>query len=355
VFLGLPLGVVIVAVGIGTLAVVIVGWFATLFTGRTPKTTRSLVTIFLRLTIRWRAYTFLMSDRFPAFEFDETRDDVIHLAVPDPTPMTRPVVFFRLLLAFPALVLAAILELGILVVQVVMWFVVLITGSLPEPVHDAYKAVFRYSARAAAYGFLLVPTYPWGPFGDVAAVSGMVGQQPAVEAPAGWPEAQRSGPRPWDIVLSHAAKWVVVVAIALGIPSYVGLQVIRTLSSPTYQRSQLIQANNALVLQIGQYETTRRACHSRVPCLESNDHTIAEQLTAFATTLLRYSHSGIDPATQATARSDAVNLAGLFYLAANAGPTMADYQRTNDEAHVKDAELALQRALDQLQHALNNA
>jgi hypothetical protein len=44
----------------------------------------------------------------------------------------------------------------------------------------------------------------------------------------------------------------------------------------------------------------------------------------------------------------------LLYLAANAGPTKADYRNTVNQIRLGDAEIALQQALTQLQQALNN-
>ena len=55
---------------------------------------------------------------------------------------------------------------------IVAWIIVLITGKLPDSLHQAYTAVFRYQVRQYCYQYLLTPTYPVrGLFGDHAAMA----------------------------------------------------------------------------------------------------------------------------------------------------------------------------------------
>src|SRR5580698_7598961 len=50
--LAIPLTVVVVFIGIAAFVVVVIGWFAALFTGRVPEFVRNLVTIYLRAGLR---------------------------------------------------------------------------------------------------------------------------------------------------------------------------------------------------------------------------------------------------------------------------------------------------------------
>jgi uncharacterized protein DUF4389 len=352
--LAIPLTVVLLFISIATFALVFVGWFGALCMGRTPKFTRDMVTIFLRLSLRLQAYGSLMTDQFPGFTLDESATDQTRIAVPNPTTMSRPAVFFRLILAIPVYFFSGVVSLGLVPFVFVMWFVVLVTGWLPSSMHAAFGAAYRYQARFAAYNYLLVPTYPWGLFGDQAVVTGTV-QHPAISDPA-----NDNGPparSPWNLVLGRGSKWVLIVAIVLGVPSSIGLQVLNFHSSSAYQRQQLIGANNALVQDISQFSANGKTCQTSthsVRCLEANDHTIAEQLTNFANTLDNNSSAGIDPGVITRAEHDAQSLAGLFYLATNAGPTKSDYQHTANAVKLDEAALQMERALGALQQALND-
>jgi hypothetical protein len=370
-FLALPLTVVLVFIAIATIAVVIVGWFGALFMARTPKFTRDLVTTFLRLNLRLQTYVSLMTDRFPAFSFDETPADMSRLAVPIATRMSRVAVFFRIILVIPASLLTSVVTLGMEIIGVFMWFVVLITGWLPASVHQAYSASIRYSTRYAAYFYLLVPTYPGGLFGDQPSVTGTVFQSAStspIDGPTATdieltaiPEPALPIPttaRPWDVVLDRGGKTVLIIALVIGTPAFIGLNVANLLGSSAFQHQRLVNANNTLVGDINQFTANGKACQMRsdeVACLERNDHIIAEQLTNFADTLNDNSDARISHSVQDNAIHNAQSLAGLFYLAASAGPTKADYQHTANAVKLDEAAVQMETSLSALQHALNNS
>ncbi len=212
--LAIPLAIVVWAISVAVYVVVIIGWFGALFTGRTPTFVRQLVTIWLRLAVRLGVYFFLLSDVFPQFEFEASPLDVIQLAVPEATRMNRAAVFFRFILALPVLVVVSLVATGCEIIVFFMWFVVLITGKLPESVHRAFSAFLRYQARVSAYFLLLVPTYPLGLFGD---------PEPSAFADASAPPAGS----PWSMVLPQPSKVILVVALVLGVFGQVGSDIYR--------------------------------------------------------------------------------------------------------------------------------
>ena len=206
--LAIPLIIVVWVISIAVYIVVIVGWFGALFTGRTPTFVRDLVTIWLRLSLRLAAYLLFLTDVFPQFDFEASPLDVIQLAVPGATRMNRAAVFFRFILAIPVLILVSLVGTGCEVIAFVMWFVVLITGRLPDSVHRAFSALMRYQARVYAYYLLLVPTYPSRLFGD---------PDPATATT----EGDVAAGSPWSLVLPQASKVILVVAIVLGLVSLI--------------------------------------------------------------------------------------------------------------------------------------
>jgi hypothetical protein len=227
-FLAIPLAVVVLAIGIATFVVVVIGWFAAVFIGRVPDFVRNLVTIYLRMGLRLQAYVMLLTDRFPPFDTEDVPDYPVHVAVPFATPMNRAAVFFRIVLAVPASLLGGVLGSGYAVLAFFMWIVMLITGWLPASVHDGYRGILRFQTRLSAYTLLLVPTYPAKLFGD-----GETGVAPptsaVVVAPAG---ADGGGavvpPAPaWNLFLGKGGKRVLLLVIILGVPAYFGSWVLR--------------------------------------------------------------------------------------------------------------------------------
>ena len=88
--LALPLAVVVIAVGIAAFVCVVLGWFAALVMGRAPEFVRTIVTVYLRVILRFEAYVFLLTDRFPPFGVEEAPADQARLAVPRPRRCTAP-------------------------------------------------------------------------------------------------------------------------------------------------------------------------------------------------------------------------------------------------------------------------
>ena len=74
-----------------------------------------------------------------------------------------------------------------ILVGFVTWLIVLITGTMPEPLYRAIAAVMRFIIRYYGYFFLLSGTYPGGLFGDPADsdVAAVAPGPPAVPPGAG--------------------------------------------------------------------------------------------------------------------------------------------------------------------------
>jgi hypothetical protein len=202
--------------------VVFLGWFAALFTGRVPKFVRNLTTVYLRMSLRLSAYALLLTDKFPAFSFEVTPDDPTQVAIPEATRLNRWTVLFRIVMAFPVLVFSGWVSAGVQIIAVPMWFVVLITGKLPTSAHQAFGAAIRYQTRVTAYWFLVVPTYPAALFGDPPT-------DPRVEStPDGMPAA-----RPWNLSVGPGAKFVLILAIILGVGYQITIDVIQAHKNTT--------------------------------------------------------------------------------------------------------------------------
>jgi hypothetical protein len=163
---------------IAAAVVVIVNWFATLITGRTPQGLFNFLTAYLRYATHLFAYLGLAANPYPGFlgapgypvdaEFD------------GPEPQSRWVTAFRLFLVIPALMLAFAFEgsgfggfasghderyyagtPGILTtVAFFAWFACLATARMPQGFRDVQAYGLRFLAQVGAYLFVLTDGYP---------------------------------------------------------------------------------------------------------------------------------------------------------------------------------------------------
>ncbi len=76
---------------------------------------------------------------------------------------SRLTTFFRLLLALPVFLVAALYGLAAYVATVIAWFAIVFTGRYPQGLYDFNAGAVRLTARVLAYYHLLTDAYP--PFG----------------------------------------------------------------------------------------------------------------------------------------------------------------------------------------------
>jgi hypothetical protein len=136
----------------------IVNWFATLFTGRSPDGLHNFLATFLRYATHVRAYTLLIADPFPGFTGKPGYP--IDLEVDPAQPQNRLTVFFRIILALPALFVANILSNLSQLLAVFSWFIALITGRVPEGLRNFAVLALRFETQTYAYVMLLTDRYP---------------------------------------------------------------------------------------------------------------------------------------------------------------------------------------------------
>src|SRR5947207_6287210 len=86
----------------------IVNWFATLFMGQSPDGLHNFLATFLRYTTHARAYLLLVADPYPGFTGKPGYP--VDLEIDPPQRQNRWTVFFRGILAIPALFLSNLLS-----------------------------------------------------------------------------------------------------------------------------------------------------------------------------------------------------------------------------------------------------
>ena len=103
IILAIPQYIVLDFLFIAFFFVVVIGWFAALFTGRLPEWANTFLGGVIRWYARVNAYVFLLTDRYPPFSLDDVEYPVRPI-LPGRGPLNRVSVFFRIILAIPAAV-----------------------------------------------------------------------------------------------------------------------------------------------------------------------------------------------------------------------------------------------------------
>jgi len=248
------------------------GWFAALFIGRNPF--QRLTVRFLQWDARVSGYMVLLTDKYPPLSVDDDPWYPVgaHL---EPGRQGRWSVFFRLVLAIPAFIVCAFVSGGLEILAIVSWFIVLITGRLPAPIHGAFTATLRFNLRVYAYFLLVQNRYPRGLFGDRVVTEASAGPGPGpmlipelgadVAAPSASPVATLAAPAApdaddvlegsedastgdesappsphdvvvspssWTLALTKGAKRIIVLMMAVGV-ALAGLQILYYATRPS--------------------------------------------------------------------------------------------------------------------------
>jgi Domain of unknown function (DUF4389) len=388
IILAIPHLVVLYALGIAAEVVLIICWFAALFLGRLPEGMAGFLSGYFRWLVRVQAYVFLLTDRYPPFELGEADYPVQILLRPG--PLNRLAVFFRIILAIPAALLAALVVLGMeTIVMFVTWLIVLIAGQMPRPLYEAIAAGQRYYFRYTGYLFLLTGTYPWGLFGDqpgpVTAPPGYqppagygqpapgYGQpapgygQPGYEPPAGYGEpgpgyagpgydlagagagagqpagygqpavvsGWLGGDQPWRLVLSSGAKGLVGMFLAIGLlvlALYAVLIGVAVSSNNTVSKAVAaasVQTSYAkLSTTVASFDSKISGCGHKLSCVNRVDAQMSQAFQAFGSDMHGIAMpTPASSAASARVQSDANQIAGDFQRLSTAS-SASQYQQT---------------------------
>jgi hypothetical protein len=144
--------------GIVAVLALVANWFATLVLGRSPEGLHTFLATYLRYQTHVWAYALLLADPYPGFGGQPGYP--IDLEVDPPQPQNRLTVFFRLILALPAFILARIMTNISELLAVFSWFVALVLGRVPEGLRNFGAFALRFEQQTNAYAYLLTERYP---------------------------------------------------------------------------------------------------------------------------------------------------------------------------------------------------
>jgi small-conductance mechanosensitive channel len=174
--------------GLAAFVVAFILWLAVLIEGKAPTVLHDFVAGYLRYATQLGGYLLLAASPYPGFRGRPGYP--IDLEIDAPERQSRWTGFFRLLLAIPALLLAATLGGGLSIgspggswgaaggreesatwsaitltgaaaaAAFLAWFAILARGHAPRGLRDLVAYALGYSAQAAGYLFLLTGRYP---------------------------------------------------------------------------------------------------------------------------------------------------------------------------------------------------
>jgi hypothetical protein len=145
--------------GIVVAVVLVVAWVVALFLGRVPDGLHNFIARYQRASTHVNAYVLLLADPWPPF-LGEPGTYPIDLRVDPPQPQSRLTVFFRLLLAIPAFLLAYVFRIVNTLVAVLGWFYCLAMGRMHQGMRDLSAWMFAFEMQTYAYVSLLTGRYP---------------------------------------------------------------------------------------------------------------------------------------------------------------------------------------------------
>jgi Domain of unknown function (DUF4389) len=110
---------------------------------------------FLRFENRVLAYLLLLRDEYPATD----EEQAVQVLLPDPgdaSQLNRWLPLIKWFLVIPHLVVLIVLALVTIVLTVIAWVVILVTGRYPRGIYDFVVGTLRWGLRVEAYAFVLV-------------------------------------------------------------------------------------------------------------------------------------------------------------------------------------------------------
>lgn len=183
--LAIPHVVWIVLWSIAAIFAAIAGWFAALVTGRLPDRLHRFLAAWVRYATHLGAYMSLSANPYPSFTGEPGYP--VDVVIPAPQPQARWRIAVRIVLAIPALIVAAVLGSGFgggggsrstgggnragwfastgvggvaAVCAFLGWFASLATGRMPVGLRNLAAYGVGYTAQAYAYALLLTDRYP---------------------------------------------------------------------------------------------------------------------------------------------------------------------------------------------------
>jgi hypothetical protein len=208
-------------------------WFAALGLGRAPAPLRRLLGDVVTWNLRVQCYLGLVTDAYPPWSA-AAGGHAVEVQLPPAGRLNRLAVLGRIVMVIPAYVVSAVISAGLGPFVIFAWFAGVLAGRIPRAVTDSVATALRYQARLLAYGWLVTPTYPWGPLGDAIERSASLvslqsygygtppplppgyGYPPPPGYPPPGPAMPPADPDRYTGLVTNGGRAILIIAIVLG-------------------------------------------------------------------------------------------------------------------------------------------
>ena len=160
IFMLIPHMIVLYLWGIAFFVVMVIQWFAIVFTGKRSQGLFDFQRKFVAYAANVGAYGYLLHDKFPAFGPDDPASPVRFSARYDETG-NRLTTLLRYFTQIPAAIISGVIGFGAFLAALVSWFAIVFTGKQPQGLFDFITKSLRYAMQVGAYGYLMTDEYPW--------------------------------------------------------------------------------------------------------------------------------------------------------------------------------------------------
>jgi hypothetical protein len=147
--------------GIAALVVIVIAWFAVLFTKRYPEGMYDFVGNYLRFQARVGGFVLLLTDELPPFGGAEREDYPIQVDyAPSQPEYRRSRTFFKFLLVFPMQALLYGVVFLVYWAAFISWWRILFTGKQSITMHDALEVSLAYATRVNGFSYVMTEAHP---------------------------------------------------------------------------------------------------------------------------------------------------------------------------------------------------
>lgn len=146
---------------IAALVVVLISWFALMFTKQYPEGLYNFAAGYVRFAARLQGFVLLATDQWPTFSGAEDASHSVRVSVgPRQAEYSRAKTFFKPITAFPQFVLGHGINLMVVWSAFVSWWRIMFTGKQSATMNDAMLAGLAYQVRSGGFLLLLTEVQP---------------------------------------------------------------------------------------------------------------------------------------------------------------------------------------------------
>lgn len=164
IYILIPHGFLLFFMGIGSLVLSVISWWAVLFTGQYPRAFFDYQVNLLRWRMRVSARILNLADGYPPFGMDAIDPKlVLHIVYPaklDQGLLLLRLFFQAIYVYIPHGFCLFFRAIAMLFVAFFAWWAVLITGKYPKGMHDFVVGTLRWGIRVNMYVAFLTDKYP---------------------------------------------------------------------------------------------------------------------------------------------------------------------------------------------------